>query len=85
MIRLTDEEIPYKPENENTEFYGDFGLLRRDLYRDGATAQLKKVGEWGDEECEEHGFRLEGEDEDSLGIVYPKRRECSKCWQAVKE
>lgn len=43
MYRPEGWENPYKAENENTEFYGDFGLLRRDLFEAGADAMLKAL------------------------------------------
>ena len=46
-----------------------------------AKAQLKKVVEWGDEPCYIHLVK-DGAVNTTEGI---KRRECSKCWQALLE
>lgn len=45
-----------------------------------AKAQLKKVYEWGDEDCYDHN----GEQRKEQGWRV-KRRECPLCWQALLE
>ena len=45
----------------------------RTEYLGVARAQVKRVGEWGDEPCTEH---------DIEGYL---KRECSQCWQSLKE
>ena len=62
MIRLTDEEI------RNAQWGSDMA------FEDMCHAQLKKVVEWGDEECGEHSHRM------TLS-----RRMCPECWQTLLE
>lgn len=84
MILLTDEEIPYGPDNDYNEYYGDIGARDKAIFLEGAKAQLKKVEEWlitllDDPELQEHrgaigfiGLTLRGErlkGQDLLGGV----------------
>jgi hypothetical protein len=45
MILLTDKEIPYEPDGENSEYWGDIGARDKGIYIEGAKAQLKKVAD----------------------------------------
>ena len=45
------------------------------LFAEVAKEQLKRIVEWGDEECPDY----------SNDIISIKRRECSACWQALSE
>lgn len=74
---LKDEEIPYKPENKNTEFWGDFGFLQQSIYKEGARAQLKKVVEWLNKPCP-HNF-----DNRPDLLITDKKVKCFTCWQTL--
>jgi len=80
MIKLTDEEI-LEVDNKLCSDYlyidekdGEKSLL----YSIGQfnKAQLKKVGDWADEACNEHTIGINGK---------LKRRQCPECWQALLE
>jgi len=40
-------------------------------------AQLKRIAEWGNEECREHKYYPQ--------LPYWPRRRCNECWQALLE
>ena len=68
-VLLSEEEI-------------DIALMRNcsDGYGGVAQAQLKKVVEWGDEDCDG--------DDTHWGTIYSPlkpKRQCPQCWQALKE
>ena len=48
MILLNDDEIPYKPDGHNEEFYGDIGARDKSIYLEGANAAVKKIVEYLD-------------------------------------
>lgn len=68
MIRLTDKEAEIIFETSHR----DNG--RKEIFREIAKAQLKKVVEWGDESCEEHAV--------NQGT---RKRDCPFCWQVLLE
>ena len=73
MIRLTDEEITELWKQLNKQYPK---LDRITSIREGAKAQLKKVVEWGNEDCaclREEGSHI------------PHRHFCPRCWQALVE
>ena len=74
MILLTDEEIPYKPDNEKEEMYCDIGARDKSIYTEGAQAQLKKVVEQGEKLCEHGSYQLSR-----------KGKDCPNCWNALKQ
>ena len=72
MIRLTDKEISPFVEVMQEEAKVDIdGLLK---------AQLKKVVEWGDEDCFDHNGARRREQGWHI-----KRRVCPECWQTLLE
>lgn len=73
MILLTDEEI--RATFGNHKPTQEILELHMVFLNDIAKAQLKNIAEWGEEQCQEHH---------TSGIWF-KRRECSKCWQALLE
>ncbi len=78
MILLTDEEIE--------EIISPMLMVSPATI---AKAQLKKVVEWGDEDCPEHAVEAReslrrGLELCGLSPIYP-RRECQTCWQALKK
>jgi len=72
---LSDEEIRVERNSHNDAFY-----TAREFNADKAIAKaqhrytLQQVVEWGEERCEEH-----------FDYAFVKKRECLKCWQALKE
>lgn len=44
-------------------------------------AQLKKIGEWGEEECFEHPYKSNDPKEE----YNRKRHRCPECWQSLQE
>ena len=75
MIRLTDEEIGnlLDPDREYKYPRSDGSEVWLIDCRQVAKATLKKVVEWGEEECTGHG-----------NYQYSlKRRQCAVCWQAL--
>ena len=91
MIRITEEEIKnswlegYKEQDLTSDDY-DLDYLRDNLYfedmfalRTVTKAQLKRVVEWGDEDCEEHPYTSR-----SKGEAYNrKRHRCPQCRQVL--
>ena len=41
LTRISDERIPYKPDDQNDEICGDIGEFKRILFLEGAQAQLE--------------------------------------------
>ena len=72
MVLLSDEEI------EKTWRCHD-AITVRDAERNIAKAQLKAVYDWGNEDCNEHGFKIV---EGNLIGKY-RRRDCPICWQEL--
>ena len=68
MILLTKEEMV-----DAYGIEGEFGTMER-----VCQAQLKKVGEWGGEDCQGH-------DEVGMQKGYARRKDCWGCWQALKK
>ncbi len=84
MIRLTDEEIigAIDKANGGSEWRDGWEIqdVLEEQDRSIAKAQLKKVGEWGDENCEEHNMDMRKR----KGEVV-KRQYCPWCWLALLE
>ena len=74
QISLTPEEI-----EDCIVKYGGF----RDVAKAAAKTQLKKVVEWGNEDCKEHGQLVQDGKYPIVKII--KRRRCPQCWQALLE
>lgn len=69
MIRLTDEEIMDVVLDEG------LGVIADEDTRAIAKTQLKRVVEWGDEECPHEPWVHDD----------AKKHTCDKCWQALLE
>ena len=72
QIVLTKEEI----EKLNAGAHRPLSCIGCDII---AKAQVKKVGEWGNEECFEHPYNSDLPEEE----YNRKRHRCSECWQAL--
>ena len=75
MILLSPEEI-----KEVYHSCSVGGFIRSEVEKAIARAQLKKVVEWGNEDCTEHGFIITEE-----VLKYPPRHQCPKCWQVLRK
>lgn len=82
MYRPKGWENPYKPDNENNEYYGDIGARDQSIYEAGADAMLeglRKVVDWGESECFEHPYNSDLPEEE----YNRKRHRCIECWQSL--
>jgi len=80
MILLSDEEIEVVKKYANNPPVVD-GMLTFHIYdeqRAIAKAQLKKVGEWGDGDCNEHPYAAY-----PTGTRFLQRKDCPDCWQSL--
>ena len=74
-VGLTDEEISLalSKQGYTDEVHAELEVV--------AEAQLKKVMEWGNEDCEEHPYTSR-----SKGEAYNrKHHRCPECWQGLLE
>ena len=74
QVLLNDEEIQQEIGGSLEVFMGIEHNLPKIL-----KAQLKKVVEWGDEECFKHPFTSDLKEEE----YNRKRHRCPECWQSL--
>ncbi len=75
---LTDEEIHVIADSVEEPFW--YTLIDA-----GARAQLKKVYDWGQEDCPHDTTEGVGGDLDDLGgtIYWSLKKNCDECWQSL--
>jgi len=79
LALFNEEEIRKQQQVEDTKYYAEKMKEVIDRVREEAKREeLERIYEWGDELCPHH-------DEKASQRNYDRKRECPRCWQALKE